>query len=546
MADVPRLELILARHREADVVGSIYAAREAWRSINPPREVWQTVSGLRIATSRTPRSSRRLTSPTPELEKEIESLIAIGAVEEVFTRPEVVTPIFGVPKTHEEAIRLIHDLRLVNETLETRKFTMKGLYELETAITRGDFMIAVDMRKGYYQVLVHPEDRGKLGFRWRDKFFRFKVMPFGLSTAPRAYIEMVRFIATWIRREFDVKLVAYLDDWLILHADKEYLTNITPQILQVLFNFGLIVGPDKCSLIPAQTMVFLGVEVYSDTMTFRLTETKRQAYSQMVARVLKDLRSLTRTWASLAGKLGFCRVVVGDAAMVRIRSILKQVNSAKREDSARIMRQSIYSGCLKDLEWWKECLETQPQRQFAHIEHNVRMETDASHEALASVIFVEKEEPVRWVQATRALGHLHITSLETLAISRAIMANKDLLKGRKLRILTDSTVAAKWVRTSGMTVCQLVETELKELHDWLRDTQTSLVTYHKAGAWNWTADRLSRPTTFKPLEWDTPQQLLLMAAARWGSLEGDLFKPPGVVIMYLYYILRDVYKRELS
>ncbi len=544
MAEAPHLRNVLEKHAQADVVGSVYEARATWQALNPPQEVWETVSGLPIRTSRRPASHRRTTVDSPEMAREIEQLIAMGAVIRTQERPEVVTPIFGVPKRLEDALRLIHDLRRVNETLESKHFTMKGLGELELTVTQGDWMIAIDLRKGYYQILVRPEDRSKLGFEWRGRFYVFKVMPFGLSTAPRAYVQMVRFFTKWLRKTFSIKVVAYLDDWVLMHKDRAYLTSIVTRILQAMLSFGLIVGENKCVLSPSQRLDYLGVTVDSSSMTFTLTEAKRSGYLDLIDKTIKNRRTLTHQWSSLIGKLNFCRTVMGDTALVRVKTLQRQRNKAVRDKKIRINRESIYNETMRDLEWWKVQLQTAPSRCFEHRSTSVRIESDASHEGLAAIIF-SKEKTVRWSTDTHRLGHLHITSLETLAIVRAIMANREMLKGERIRVLTDSTTAARWVRTSAMPACSMVEMEIKQMHDWLAASGTSLITFYLPGRMNWTADSLSRPTTFKPLEWATPDTLLLKIAARWGALEGDLFSAPGSTLRPTDASIRtDAFSRE--
>ena len=52
---------------------------------------------------------------------------------------------------------------------------------------RGAVLAKFDVLGAFRTVPVHPDDRGLLGMRWRDKVYVDKVLPFGLRSAPKVY-----------------------------------------------------------------------------------------------------------------------------------------------------------------------------------------------------------------------------------------------------------------------------------------------------------------------------------------------------------------------
>ena len=75
----------------------------------------------------------------------------------------------------------------------------------------GEWMFSFDLKSGYHHIDVAPHRRKYLGFAWEGKFFRFVVLPFGLSSARYVFTKMMRpLVHLW--RSQGLKSVVYLDD----------------------------------------------------------------------------------------------------------------------------------------------------------------------------------------------------------------------------------------------------------------------------------------------------------------------------------------------
>ena len=77
-------------------------------------------------------------------------------------------------------------------------------------------MITFDLKSGYHHVDIHQDNWPYLGFSWNNasghrKFFMFRVLPFGLSTACYVFTKLLRpLVKRW--RSQGRRAVIYIDD----------------------------------------------------------------------------------------------------------------------------------------------------------------------------------------------------------------------------------------------------------------------------------------------------------------------------------------------
>jgi len=112
----------------------------------------------------------------------------------------------------------------------------------------------IDLRLGYHQLRIKPDDIPKTAFRTRYDHYEFTVMLFGLTNAPATFMDLMNRI---FRPYLDTFVVVFVDDILIYSKDKEELADHFRTVLQALREHQLYGKLKKCEFW-LEEVVFLG------------------------------------------------------------------------------------------------------------------------------------------------------------------------------------------------------------------------------------------------------------------------------------------------
>lgn len=116
------------------------------------------------------------------IDEKVTELFCKGYISHVHYTLTCVSPIGCVSKKGGK-LRLITDLRYVNTCCETPKFRYEDISTLPQVV-QSDKLVTLDLKDGFYHVPIHEDYRKYLGFCWKNKYYVWNVLLFGLQCSP--------------------------------------------------------------------------------------------------------------------------------------------------------------------------------------------------------------------------------------------------------------------------------------------------------------------------------------------------------------------------
>ena len=144
-------------------------------------------------------------------------------------------PLFSVPKRNTTKRRVILDLSALNKSIACPTFWMTTVEDVRQVLPIGAFSTSIDLKDAYWYIPVHPCSGNTWGFCLGQQNFQFMTLPFGLNLAPRVFTKLCRPILRELRSR-GVKVLVYLDDWLMWGNSPEECAQFTDMVLVTLAN----------------------------------------------------------------------------------------------------------------------------------------------------------------------------------------------------------------------------------------------------------------------------------------------------------------------
>ena len=205
-------------------------------------------------------------------------------------------------------------------------------------------MVFIDLTDVYLQVPLHPGRRRYLQFVAFGKVFQFKVVCFGLSTAPQVFMRVMAPVLAMLRN-LGARILRCLDDWLILAPSRIEALWANDTVLDLCHPLGSLINYDESHLSPSQSSTYLWMVIKSQTLRAFPTSPERvlTLFSQL-EEFLYHRRQSIITWRSLLGCLSsLCLLVPEDCLRMRSLQLVlwdlwNFLDSLERAESTVVIR----------------------------------------------------------------------------------------------------------------------------------------------------------------------------------------------------------------
>lgn len=432
---------------------------------------------------------------------------------------------FTVPKKGTTKVRHIINMKAGNRFVVKTHFKMEGLESLRSIIRQNDWCVKVDIASAFTHVMIHHSHRDFFRIRWKGREYRFRAMPFGYRDSPRIFTMLMR-AALKPLRERGIRLVAYLDDILLLASSPTEAAQHGKLLVDHLASLGFNLKLEKCVLRPSQKIEFLGMSLDTNRLILTLPPSK-------VAALRKDVRSLrdshqrtppsAKEVASLVGRLVATHAAV-EPALLYTRALNTDTMRARRRGGWR-EPVTLSAESLSDLERWLGLLSNWDGRLLFAPKPEVVVTTDASGLAWGAWLSTPQnpENPVMetWGLWSRAEKRRSSNWREAMASLLALQAFRLQIQRKAVLLRTDNTSNVANVNRGGGSSSALTEVA-RQVWDFCRVWECSVRAEYKPGVQNERADRLSR-LTHDNSDWRLDPAIFRRVEALWGPFTIDLF-----------------------
>lgn len=404
-------------------------------------------------------------SDKPIIRDMVNELLANNIVRE--SNSPYASPALLVDKKNGEK-RLCIDYRALNKVTVKDKYPMPRIEDLVDRLQGSECFTSLDLKSGYYQILMSTESIPKTAFITEDGHYEFLRMPFGLVNAPSCFQQMMNKVLGNLRFG---NVIVYLDDVYLVTQTVEQNLQLLEQILQLFRENGLTLNLKKCHFFKTE-IEFLGYKIKPNTVM--PNDIKLEAVKCFpTPKTVHQLRQFL-------GLISYFRKFIKNCAMLStpLTRLLKKDSSwvwdSIHEQAFQTLKNKLTSSSVLSM--------------FDPSKDNV-LYTDASREGVAGILMqvtTEGEKPIHYYsrQTTDDEKRYHSFELELLAIVSSLQKFRLYLLGSPFKIITDCN-AVRYALTKKDIIPRIAR--------WVLSTQEfSFEIFHREGTRMQHVDALSR------------------------------------------------------
>lgn len=326
-----------------------------------------------------------------------------------------------VVKKPDQTTRLCVDFRQLNKVTVDDCEPIPRVDMMFAGLCDKKFFSKFDFAKGYCQIPMASHCKHLTAFCSASGLYQFKVMPFGIKTAPAIFTRMMREVVQNINNVYH-----YFDDVLIATETWEEHLVALALFFENVRNSGLTIKPKK-SEIGRTSIAFLGHVIEQETLQ-PMTHTLDKIHGAKRPETKKEVRSFL-------GLTGYYRDFIPNYAML---------SYPLTELTKKRMNHRVKWGTEQEIAFWqlKESLSKNPILQVADLSKAFVLRADASERSLGVVLMQQHGKalhPVAYVSRKLLPRETAYSTIERecLALVWAVQEFHVFLYGKAFTVQTD-------------------------------------------------------------------------------------------------------------
>ena len=182
-----KLKRLCLKKKKVFRAGKLKNHIKYWKKITHNKKIIKYIEGVNILeindnvnTSQVTNLSKNYNlsvSDKVSITKELKVMLEQGIIKETIREVnDIVSKIFPRTKSDGVSIRIILNLKQLNEQLPVSKFKMSGILDALDLVTPNAYMASIDLIQAYFNVSVNPDQVKYLKFFWNGKYYNFQVL----------------------------------------------------------------------------------------------------------------------------------------------------------------------------------------------------------------------------------------------------------------------------------------------------------------------------------------------------------------------------------
>ena len=358
-------------------------------------------------------------SQRPVLEKHLDDLLKAKIIKRSCSPWSF--PILLVPRKDGGSPRMCVDYRRLNKVLVQNSYPLPNINDILSSMQGAQYFSCLDLKSGYYQLPLHKDSQAKTAFVCHKGLFEFNVLPFGLSSAPPDFQNLMNSVIGDAINDF---AIVYLDDIIIYSKTAEEHLKHLETIFSRLEQAGLKLKRSKCKFFETRVS-YLGHVISGQGI--EPDPDKISAIQQLSPpTTVKEVRSLV-------GMASYYRLFIEGFS-----DIIRPLTELTRKHCQFQWTPELQ----RAFEQIKQRLSSAPVLAHPDFTKPFRLYTDASNYAVGAVLAQEQDGGERVVQyVSRQLNKGQqkwpVIEREAYAIIFAMNKLRHYLLGNKVEIRTD-------------------------------------------------------------------------------------------------------------